>query len=137
MIAFALLWRSATGSQAVTFGLGMAVFSLALAARAGPFFMLPALLFWAVVSLGSSLKQRVILGAAGVLGVACGQSVPRFFNMYWGDGGNSLYSNFAFTIYGMTAGGKRWTAVKTEHPELLQTFSEGAERAARIYQLAF
>ncbi len=137
VIGFALIWRSAGDRSPLTFGLGMAVLSLALAARAGPFLMLPTLLVWGVLYLGRSPRGRVSLAAIGFLGLALGQSVSRFFNALWSDSTNAVYSNFSYTLYGMTAGGKQWNAVYADLPEIFQTTAgESSELAAKIYQAA-
>lgn len=135
MIGFALTWQAARDKSALTFALGMAVVSMALAARAGPFFLLPTLLVWGVLYLGTTFRTRVLQAVAGVIGLGLGQSVSRLFNGVWGDGVNSLYSNFSYTLYGMTAGGKQWNAVYEERPDIFQAgLGESSALAANIYQ---
>lgn len=137
-IGFALIWQAAKNGHPITFGLGMTLLSLALAARAGPFFMLPLLLLWGAVYLGSSWHRRAIAAVAGIIGLGVGQGIPRLFNALWGVDTNVLYSNFAHTFYGMTKGGLSWTAIHEERPEIFEASQgETRELVEQIYQASF
>ncbi len=137
VLGFAFTWQAGRDRSAFAFGLGMAFVSLALAARAGPFFLLPAFLVWGVLYLGSDWRARALQAAAGLIGAGVGQGLPKLYNALWGDGVNSLYSNFSYTLYGMTAGGKQWNVVYEERPEIFQSgLGESTALAENIYQAA-
>jgi hypothetical protein len=48
---------------------------------------------------------------------------------------NLPFANFSYTLYDLASGGKGWTQVKKDHPEILE-LSEPAY-SSRIYELAF
>lgn len=134
-VAFALLWRSAYATkrplwQAMA---GIFVLALGLFARAGAFFVLPALVAWtgwAWRGIGRfSLKILVLgfaaVGAAYALNLAVLNSVgyPRA----------SSTGNFPYVLYGLAHGGT-WSKVFTDHPEV--RLLPEIERNKAIYDLA-
>ncbi len=46
-----------------------------------------------------------------------------------------LYSNFSYTLYGMAVGGKKWTQILVDHPEIL-SIPYGVGRRQEVYRLA-
>ena len=97
------------------FGLGL--LTLALNARAGAFFILPALILWLGLffrqqtsvwrSTGSAIIVVVtvfLLNLILVTVLAEPQSVP--------------FSNYSYTLYGLASGNKGWTQVLTDHPNV-------------------
>jgi len=125
--------------------LGLFVLTLALMARPGALFVLPALVLWAAWQSGSEGKARFVLTIfrqrfSWFLLVTCSVVVLGGFLV------NSLmfrllappkatpFSNFSYILYGMAVGGKGWIQYLTDHPEV-QGLTE-AERSNRILQLA-
>ena len=102
------LWR-------VLFGLGL--LTLALNARAGAFFILPALTLWLGLyfrqqtSLWRSIGSAIVVVTAGFLlnyllvrVIAEPQGVP--------------FSNYSYTLYGLASGNKGWDQVIKDHPDV-------------------
>ncbi len=133
--AVLILVRAATDESLVLFGLGVAVAGLGLNARSGAFFLLPALLLWGAVVFRHRRWSLPAIGA-WVAGVSVAFAIPWAFNHFWGEGANLAQSNFAYTLYGMAAGGKGWAQIYTDHPEVFQSGGEGVQ-ARRMYALAF
>lgn len=116
LLGFALLWRSA-GQGRLDLVAGVFLISLALNARPGPFLILPALLLWAWWSFCRrqiSLAFGLQLVGAIVAGFLAGMMVMRVT----GVGQQIPFSNFAYTLYGLAAGGKGWEQIKWDHPEI-------------------
>jgi hypothetical protein len=134
VVGLALLWRGARQRQINHCLLGILLLTLALNARAGAFFVLPAIILWGAWSFRGAARfsRRFLIGGSSVvlLGfllnlillkvIASPEAVPL--------------SNFSYTLYGLIVGG-RWTTVLSDHPEL-NVISE-PELSRRIYDLAF
>ncbi|MHC1783318.1 MAG: hypothetical protein AB9891_11305 [Anaerolineaceae bacterium] len=132
---FAVLWCSISERNLMKFSIGLACLSIALNARAGPFFILPALGLWAAWYFRKqgwiSWKVMVISILAASVGfagnfiifkaVANEQSAP--------------FSNFSYTLYGTAVGGKGWRQIFVDHPEIAKL--EDPELSNQIYSLAF
>ena len=130
---FAIL-RGAMMRSLFWFGLGICMLSIGLNARAGAFFVLPAVVLASAViaprTSGKVVSWIVVAGAAASLGFLIqGLCV-------WLTGGNvgGSHSSFAYTLYGLSTGGKGWTQVLVDHPELKGADSE---LARSIYDLAY
>ena len=116
---------------------GLACVSLALNARAGAFFVLPAALIWVTWRWRASgwLLGRSLVSA--IIAIAVGFSGQAFVSALAGGDPTSMHGNFSYTLYGLSVGGRTWSQVLTDHPELFQRF--GASDAAlsrEIYRLA-
>jgi hypothetical protein len=109
--------------------------TLGLNARAGAFFVLPALLLWAVLA----YRQNGVLAWRQVGWGGAGMSIGFLLNalLLWvfGTGDNMAHSNFSFTLYGLAVGGKGWLQVYSDHPEIRAISSERVA-AQYIYELA-
>lgn len=133
-VALAACWRAAADRSLLAFTVGLTVLTLALNARAGPFFVLPAMLAWAAIFLAPD-RRWIALGA-GAAAIGVGFLLPQIFLWLWGDGSNVAHANFAQTLYGMAQGGKGWNQIRIDHPDLFGSgVSEGA-RAITTYRLA-
>jgi len=92
------------------------VLSMALNARAGAFFVLPLLMLWPFLARDMMGARRwrfaALIAVASVAGFLPG---PVFVALLGGTTGE-IHSNFSYTLYGLAAGGKRWTYVLTQLP---------------------
>lgn len=119
VMAFISLSRAALRRSIFFFGFGMFLLSLGLSARAGAFFILPALLIWSRVFLkiDDHLSWKPLIW--GVIGIAIGQILPLcFVILLHGFHKNVVYSNFSYVLYSMALGGKGWQQIYSDHPEL-------------------
>jgi hypothetical protein len=125
--ALALLVRGAgSGTPWLSFA-GMVVLTTALNARAGCYFVLPALVAWAAVY--GRLPGRGIAATllAAALAIAAGFVFNAVIVALIDIPLSNSNSNFAFTLYGLAVGGKGWIQAKIDHP--------GADRM-QVYHLA-
>ncbi len=134
--AFAVLWRSIHDRNLKRFAIGLACLSIALNARAGPFFILPALVLWALWFFrdGSRLRVWMVL-AIGVLAAGVGFAGNSLIFNAASDEGSMPFSNFSYTLYGTAVGGKGWIHYQIDHPELAQL--NEPELSQRLFSLAF
>jgi hypothetical protein len=121
-IGFALLWR-ASESSATTAGngrsaaraatLGLFALTLGLFARAGCFFVLPAIAFWGR-DLAASRKSALLLGAYLAAGL-CAWSIHEGVLVAVGNG--TSFSDYPPIFYGMLHG-EDFTLLSQIHPEI-------------------
>jgi hypothetical protein len=130
---FAIL-RGAMMRSLFWMALGICMLSIGLNARAGAFFVLPALVLASGV-IAPRFKSKVftwivVAGCAASIGFLIQGVCVRL------TGGNvgGSHASFAYTLYGLSAGGRGWTQVFVDHPELMGADSE---LARSIYNLAF
>jgi hypothetical protein len=96
------------------FATGLFLLTLGLAARPGPFFVLPVLVLWA----GRCFRKERRFDFAPTLwsaaGVASGFAIAAL--LYWlcTYRGTVPFENFAYTLYGLAEGGQPWSRVLTE-----------------------
>jgi len=135
VLAFGLLWGSAVHRSILFFSLGLALLSIGLNARTGPFFVLPSILIWGLIFFSSNTRQMIQASVWGVLGILSGFMLSKLFIVFWGFDVPMLYSNFAYTLYGMSTGGNKWTQVIVDYPHIVD-IPYGAERVREIYRLA-
>src|SRR5262249_5612110 len=104
--------------------------TVALMARAGAFFVLPALVL-ALPRAFRGDRRWVRFGAGGVAGVAIAAALTEGVGRLLSDptGGPTIFSNVSYSLYGLVVGGKGWTQVQRDYPNA----TEGAE----IYSLAW
>jgi hypothetical protein len=116
--------------------LGTACLSLALNARAGALFALP---FLAVGVFFQSIPWRFRLSATAIAlaGIASGFAVQSFLVAHFGGTSSASHSNFAYTLYGLSVGGKGWGQVFNDHPELFRGNLSDAQAARSIFDLAW
>lgn len=142
-LAFALLLhgvstpekRASRGGKAA-FLAGLFMLAFALNARAGAFFILPALVLWSGFYFRTrgekTFSIRFILLAGGAVALA--------FLLNWAvlkisAKPESLpFSNFSYTLYGLTQGGVGWEHIFTDYPKYRSM--QDPERSIQIYQLA-
>jgi hypothetical protein len=135
-LAFGCLWRAALTRSSLLFGLGLVLLSIGLNARSGPFFVLPALLFWGTMNLGVGKRLSLSALLVGTLAILSGFLVSTWFVWLWGSGESIQQSNFSLTLYGMAVGGKGWLQAFSDFPELFKSgFGSGHE--AEIAQFLY
>jgi len=118
-LGFVALWRvifAAPGSEARRPWLvasSLLALTLALLARPGPFFLLPALVGWAACRARAGERRRVV--AAGVCAVALGFGANRLAATRLGAG--AAFSDYPAVLYGMVSGGD-YNSLCKDHPEV-------------------
>jgi hypothetical protein len=135
MIAFTLLWHGASNQNKKIIMAGLFFSSIALNARPGPFFILPTLLIWFIVSFFKPIRlnnwQVFSLGSFLIL-------LPFIINLgllnLLSDKADGLFSNYAYTLYGISDGGSGWEQIYSDHPEILELTEHQAANFA--YQQA-
>lgn len=115
---FAILWRAVSERKKIWFYIGLACLSIALNARAGPFFILPALVVWAAWFFKEKgwFSWRVLV--MGALAASIGFLGNIFVFKVTASDNSAPFSNFSYTLYGTAVGGKGWKQVFVDHPEL-------------------
>ncbi|NJP07704.1 MAG: hypothetical protein HC837_19845 [Chloroflexaceae bacterium] len=97
---------------------GLALTSLALNARAGPFFVLPALLIWGCLVFRGRSRISLTLLVAGIGAIVLGFAANMLVLRVVGSPSGQPFSNFAYNLYGLVVGGAQWRQVLVDHPEL-------------------
>lgn len=136
VLGFALLWRGATIRDTWLIPTSLLMTTLALNARAGAFFVLPALILWAgrMWRIKSLLHWKLV--GLGCAAIACGFLLNAFVFHFTGASSRGVpFSNFSYTLYGLARGGERWNVIFDRCPELFNI--PEPEHSRRIYQLAF
>jgi len=131
--AFVILWGGAQKSNLWQTAAGMLFLTLALNARAGTFFILPALVLWSSFAFRGSRKFSFLAIAANLIAVALGFILNMLVFKLIADPGGMVFSNFSYTLYGVVAGGKGWMQIFIDHPELNQW--DDVSRSAQTYLL--
>ncbi len=130
-----LLCGAERGSRGIILS-GIALLSIALNARAGALFVLPLLVLWT----GFVARQKRLgpwaTMAGAIVAVAVGFVVEYVLIAAGGVGAGAAHSDFAYTLYGLAVGGKSWTQLAVDHPEIAALPSDAA-RSQAIYGLAF
>jgi hypothetical protein len=131
-LGFVLLWISLSEHRTSLVAAGLLMLTLALNARAGAFFILPALALWAGWNWRGeglfSLKTCAIACLAIMLGFGLNSFVLRTVGHP-----EASMGNFSYTLYGLVHGGD-WTLALEDHPEL--TVLPAEQRHQAIYDLA-
>ena len=137
LLAFGALLRSARLGSVWLFSLGLSLLSFALNARAGNYFVLPAVWLWGVIYLGQGWHTRVTIGALGAFALASGFLYSLLLIDVFGSGDVMTYNaNFADTLYGLAVGGKGWTYAHQTFPDLY-AHADAATWAATLFKLSF
>ncbi len=136
MLAFIFLWQAAHQKDPRWALAGLFFSSLALNTRPGAFLILPALFVWALRTFARGKKiflQKIFWFATGlvILPFVLNFGLARLTT----SGKQPLFSNYAFTLYGIADGGSGWEQVYLDHPEIRSLEENDAARLS--YQLAF
>jgi hypothetical protein len=130
--AFTALLRGMRLQDLRSYASGAAVLTAALMARAGSFFVLPALAAVALVSLRPGGGRRSTASAVATIGAI---AIVAALILTWGRtvsnpaAGHAAFSNYSQPLYGLVVGGKGWGQVSIDHPD--------AKEGAEIYGLAY
>ena len=127
-LSFAALWRGTRERDARGFSVGMGLLTIALLARAGAFFVLPAVV---LAGVWAARGRRVSFGLAGTAAVVVAAALTIAVGRHLADpaGAQTAFSNFSYSLYGLVVGGKGWEQVVRDHPE--------AREGEEIYRLAY
>jgi len=94
---------------------GLGLLSLALIARAGAFFILPAMIVWILVAFRS--KNGAWRAAGLAIAVAASAFILNTVLLKsTADPQGIPFSNYSYTLYGLASGNKGWTQAGTDHP---------------------
>jgi hypothetical protein len=133
-LALALLWRSAGLQQFRLALLGILVLTIALNARAGAFFVLPALVLWGGWVFRGTARLSLSFLALSMTAIVLGFGFNAISSRITVPNNVSSFSNFSHTLYGLAVGGQGWAQVRVDHPEI-RTIEE-PEKSQLIYQWA-
>ncbi len=133
-VGFALLWRGARLKQINDCLVGIFLLTLALNARAGAFFILPALIIWGTWSFRGAARfsMRFLISSSSV--VLLGFILNSILLKTVGSPNGMAFSNFSYVLYGLIVG-SNWTQVMVDHPELNDIVEP--ELSRKIYALVF
>lgn len=134
-LGFTLLWHSAHEKKPLPAYGGLFLMALALNARAGAFFALPALLFWGALALSGKRKFSWAFLMGGAASIAAGFLINFLLLKLLAVQGGMAFSNFSDTLYGAVAGGMGWEQVVRDHPEVARM--SDPERSSAIYAFAW
>lgn len=113
-----LFLASAQDRSPLRLASGAFILALALNARAGAFFVLPALAAWPFLAGALPISKRWWLSLLILLAALAGSLPGYLLAQIYGAGTGQMHSNFSYTLYGLVAGGERWTfAVNTLTPQ--------------------
>lgn len=120
-LGFVLFWRASAladsdprRAKRLATG-GLFALALALLARAGAFFVLPALLLWMTRTLASTPRERVRITAGGVLALALAFGFNKVVLASVGRG--VAFSDYPAIVYGLIHG-EDYTKLTEDHPAL-------------------
>lgn len=134
-IAFIYLWLAADERNRKLLYFGLMFITLAQVTRSGAVLVLPALIIWGTFWLAAGARQRLVTFIFSCLSVAVGFLFNRLLLEMGGSGIETGFSNFSFTIYGLSAGHGGWTQISKDYPEIM-ALAEPA-RSQSIYALAY
>jgi len=135
-VGLALLLDAARLEDQRLLFLGAACLSMALNARSGAFFALPFLAV-GVFFQSTPWRSRLSSTAITIAGIVSGFAAQSFLVAYFGGASSASHSNFSYTLYGLSVGGKGWGQVLTDHPELFQSNLSDAQIARLIFDRAW
>ena len=118
VLALTLLLNGARKNSLPTLAIGSFTLSMALNARAGAFFVLPALVLW-IWFHRKTFGWKASLILIGVMSI--GFMLNTYLIKTIALNEKDTFSNFGHSLYGMASGYKGWAYVYTVHPELDNT----------------
>ncbi|MHC1783651.1 MAG: hypothetical protein AB9891_13005 [Anaerolineaceae bacterium] len=129
-LGFSQLLKSMRSNSSSTFRNGLFILSLGLIARPGPFFVLPAILLWRSKIDNRPGMNRFKPLMVGILFIGLAFIVNYAINKVLADRNGQLFSNYSYTFYGITQGGKGWEQFFIDYPELITAPEIDAEQTA-------
>jgi hypothetical protein len=136
VLGVTLIWRGIKDHSDRLVLYGLFINTVALNARPGAFFVLPAMLLWGswyFRESGKRLSWRFSILGLGVIGL--GFVLNTVIMRLIGVSSSVPFAQFSYAIYGVASGGNSWSYVFQVHPELLN-LSE-PEKTRTIYHLTF
>lgn len=131
-LGLALLLRAADVLSLSWLAAGAAMLSLALNARAGAFFVLPALVLWAGLVAHANRRRVWWWVAVTALAILAGLGLQAGLVLAVGGDPAASHGNFAHTLYGLSVGGKGWSQVMLDHPEVFALGTEISQSHAIV-----
>ena len=132
-LAFAVLWRGAGQDSLRSVCFGILLMSLAMMARVGTLLVLPALVLWAATCFRATRLSIAVL-VAGLLAVVLGFALNAVLLRTVTAPDTVPFGNYVYALYGLATGGKGWTQIFTDHPEVFTL--RAAEQYGAIRGLA-
>lgn len=135
LLSFVLVWNGYIQKDRFVFNAGMASLAVALCARAGPNFIIPALFL--LVYLDPFTKSRFKDLTFSILSFVVPFLMMNKLSTFFGEptGSGMAFSNFGATLYGLVSGGKSWTyAYQDPHIQSLITGKSEAQEAKILYR---
>lgn len=133
MLGFSLVWGSLRKGTARVYLWGIFVITLALIARAGPFFILPLLMMTGAINLVRNKKGRIFFLLIGFLLIIAGFGVNAWVAQRFGTPDNALFGNFSYSLYGIVKD-DGWDRIFIDHPEV--SLLAEPQQSKAIYGLA-
>ncbi|MHC1783298.1 MAG: hypothetical protein AB9891_11205 [Anaerolineaceae bacterium] len=135
LTGFTILFKSLDEMKFGRFFLASYLLTLALNARAGAFFTLPMLLLWALWYYWKTenKKSGVSFGLTALAGILAGFLTNYVLFLIIAQPESQPFSNFSYTFYGLAVGGKGWTQVFSDHPEVRSLLEN--QRSGVVYSL--
>ena len=134
-VGFGLLLKASEDRLLLWMVAGMVIVSVALNARAGAFFVFPCLILWAGF-MAHVFHRRVWQWViASSLAILVGFALQVALVLAVGGNPGQSHGNFAYTLYGLSVGGKGWSQVLKDHPDISKLSDSAASQA--IYALAW
>ncbi len=130
-----VLFWAASHKSLSRFCAGLALVTLALIARAGPFVVLPAI----VVAGFFLFKQRqhwLKYAATTIATIIAGFGINSLILNIYSQGKSVAFTSYIYSLYGMAAGGKSWGYIKLTHPDVFFGMAE-PERTQTIINLTW
>jgi hypothetical protein len=135
LIALTVLVHSTRTKKKWGYAIGLLLSTFALFVRAGAFFILPTLFFYGIYLYKKDSRDYLRLSIIFTTAII----IPVFLNIQLGRivaSPNSIqFGNFSDTLYGQTVGGKGWTRITQDHPEVANL--KEPQRSQEIYHLAY
>lgn len=128
LLGIAILWRGTGTKHINTILLGILLLTLALNARTGAMFVLPALVLWGILVFRKQSRISLHFLVGGIIVVLLGFLLNFTVLKVAGHPDGTSHAKFSPILYGLAVGKGR-TQVWKDHP--------GSKEGSEIYQLAF
>ena len=120
-LAFAILWRGARQGSMKLIWAGLFTTTMALNARAGAFFVIPAVLAWGFFYYRTHGNRWKIFLAGAILVVATGFIVNLILVKVLGSPSGMAFSNYSYSLYGLAVGNKGWSQFNIDFPGIAES----------------
>lgn len=111
------------------------LYSIAFNTRPGAMFILPALVIWVGIRFRTNSYFQWKWATFALICAASGFIINHVLFKLVAGNEAVLFSNFSFTFYGLASGGRGWTYIIKEHPEVINMGVKAQTR--EIYKLSF